>query len=403
MLLSPDTAGCSLRPLLDVGLQPLANRYRSGPGDPDELFPLCLGISETSGLIAQLMPAPASAVRSRFPWIRYNEAEAHLDDLCDRICRLPGTSTASSVLGISYKDDSTLSRLAARGFRGTRRLDVSADLGSREANAGLETIQERLTLPWARSFVEKHGEYDIVVARHILEHAHERTEFLEALRVLVRQGGYIVLEVPDCSKFLEAFDYTMLWEEHISYFTASTFRNVLNEEGFEPVWNLNYLYALENSLVTAVRKGPETPPNLTVADGGEAARAEIAKADRYAEGYAPLAAKMRDRLARYRREKGKIAILGAGHLACAFVNVLGVRDSIDLIVDDAAEKRGLFLPGSDIAIRPSSDLLGEGIKLCMLSVNHDAAGRVMARNEAFLRAGNEFCSIFRTGPLCLSL
>ena len=56
-------------------------------------------------------------------------------------------------------------------------------------------------------------------------------EFFRALVALTRPGGYIVIEVPDCQRALDAGDCTTLWEEHTLYFTPATFEQSLRLVG----------------------------------------------------------------------------------------------------------------------------------------------------------------------------
>src|SRR5438477_5075076 len=46
---------------------------------------------------------------------------------------------------------------------------------------GVETIQDRLTPETAAEIARNRGEADLLIVRHILEHAHQPLRFLEAL------------------------------------------------------------------------------------------------------------------------------------------------------------------------------------------------------------------------------
>ena len=99
-------------------------------------------------------------------------------------------------------------------------------------------------------------------------------------------------------------------------------------------------------------------------------------------------------MAAFRSAQGRIAVFGAGHLSCAWINFLGARDHIDFVVDDDPRKRSLFMPGSRLPIFASSQLLERGIKLCLLSVSKESEARVIGNHRAFLGGGGIFASIF---------
>lgn len=391
----------TIDPLIDFGPQPLTNRFIGRDGGADETHLLQLGISQRHRIVQQLDPATPDTIRARFSWIKYNEAEDHLDDLVARLVQLPGVTPNSPVVGLTYKDTSTLTRLSKHAFRSVRGIDAQRDLDCREPNSGLETIQHRVTATWADLFSAHHGRSDLVVARHVLEHSHNPGAFLDALGRLVRPGGYVVLEVPDSTTALASLDYTMPWEEHVFYFTSGSFRAALAASSFELVDFIVYPYALENSLV-AILRSTGAGRMSERADGAPSAE-DVDLVHRYAAEFGKARTATRQFLADYRSRQGKIAVLGAGHAACTYINLLGISDCIDFIVDDSAEKQACLLPGCRKAIKPSVALILEQIKLCLLSVNHNAEDKVVARNAQFVRQGGEFRSIFRSSSRCLPL
>jgi hypothetical protein len=397
-----DTHGTrSLETLIDFGRQPLTNRFLRNQHETEETFPLALGIDPATGLVQLLQPAAVDAVRSRFDWIKYNEAEDHLDDLTDRISRLPGIGPHSRILALSYKDDTLIERLRRKGFIHASRLDLRGDLEIDELNAGLETIQQALSPRWAREYVTRHGHVDVVIARHIWEHCHQPADFIVAAKTLATPEGYVVLEVPDCSTLLESHDYSMPWEEHVLYFTPFTFAQTLTATGLSVVEHLVYPYPLENSLVAIARaQSPASSPALAVPGD---VTTELARARQYAAAFSGQLEALRALLTGHRKSCGEIALLGAGHSACMFINLHQLGDLLAFIVDDAPVKQGLFMPGSRLPIKTSGELLSRNISLCILSVNHNAEDRVVARNAAFEAAGGEFRSLYRTSPRRLPL
>jgi hypothetical protein len=205
--------------LLDLGPQPISTRFLTSRRDENPTHPLQLAVCKNCGMVQLVNPPPATLLRPQVDWLTYNEPEAHLDSLVGEINRLAGISSQSVIAGVSFKEDTTLARFNRLGYGNTWRIVPVDDLGADVNWVGVETIQERLTPECARAIAAHRGLADVVVARHILEHAHQPSVFLEALQELVKPGGYVVLEVPDCSRALGDLDYTTLWEEHTLYFT----------------------------------------------------------------------------------------------------------------------------------------------------------------------------------------
>lgn len=376
--------------LIDAGPQPIGNRYLRSAEEPELRHPMRVAQCPGCGVVQLVDPVPAAELVPPFDWITYNEPEGHLDDLAGRIRSLPGVGPESLVVGISYKDDTTLARLSRLGLGRTYRLDLERDLEIGEPRAGLETIQARVTPARSRELSAAHGRADVLLVRHILEHAHDPRQFLDALIELVRPGGYLVFEVPDCSRALDTADCTTLWEEHVLYFTPRTFQSAFRLAGLTPHQFLVYPYSTENSLVAIVRR--EGLPASEVPFEG--LHEELERARRFAAELQERRHRVSRRLEQARVETGRIAIFGAGHLACTFVSMMGVEHLVDFAVDDHPAKRGLYLPGSRIPIRDSASLLEEGVGLCLLALSPESEAKVVERNQEFLRLGGQFASIF---------
>lgn len=346
--------------LLDFGLQPVCSHFLRSSGEQVERHPLVLAVCLETGLVHLRTPFPMEALVPRFDWIKYNEPEDHLDQMVKNIMRLPGITPQSSICGISYKDDSILARFERLGFDHAWRIDPRLDLGITDPNANIESVQHALTGDRAGEIAHLRGQADIVVVRHILEHAENPREFVSALKTLLAPGGYLVVEVPDCQKSLERSDYTMVWEEHTLYFTEHTLRSFSGAAGLDAHLLERYTYPFEDSLVAYFQPSAPLAPEVDVA-------CEIERARGYAVNFPAYRNATQSFFEKHQTEK--IALFGAGHLSCAFINLFNLSPYIQFVADDNPHKQGLRMPGSALPIRPSSALPQEHVQLCLLGVN----------------------------------
>lgn len=374
--------------LLDLGVQPLCNRLPCNSEEEEVRHALILAQCSNCGLVQLADFAPASLLKPP-SLVSYNEPEGHLDRLLGEIVALPGVTNSSRVVGLTYKDRSFLQRLQERGFERVLPLDPVNDLGIKDPNAGLETVQARVTAGRLSALVEHFGRPKVMVVRHVLEHAHRLGDFLLALEHVLSPDGYLILEVPDCSNSLDHNDYSMPWEEHIAYFTPATLPFALARFGWRIERMFCYPYTLENALVAVARPAGEQQ-EMPCHD----AAPELARGRTFAASFESTRERWHDELTAFRRREGECALLGAGHLGITFVNVLGIHEHLRFAVDDAPEKAGRYIPGSKLPIRPSSALVEEGIRLCLTSVSPESESRVIQRNDTFTRQGGHFASIF---------
>lgn len=379
---------------LDVGRHPVSSFFLKEKDAPERDFRLALGQCDDCGTIQSTEVLPHDALIPPYDWMFAREPEEHLDKVVDQIVALPGVTTDSVIGALTYKDDTTVERFARKGFKRSWRVKVKEDLGVTDPAANIETVQKLTTPERMAAIAATHGPADVFIVRHIMEHAEDLHAFIGGIAALVKPNGIVMVEVPDCTTSLRLRDYCMVWEEHSLYLTPETFAPLLTIGGFEPIRTDVYPLPFENSMVQLARKtGKPGPVRID-----PAARAQAGLLASYAEGYDPARRELRSALERFRAEKGPIALFGAGHLACAFANFMGVADLIEFVADDTPQKQDKFLPGARLPILPSAALVDRGIALCLLALSINNENAVIGRNEPFVRAGGTFRSIFRASP-----
>lgn len=386
--------------LINFERQPISNRFLSANSLTEApRFPLQLRVDLHTGLIHQGKPFPVAELKPHYDWLTCFEPEDHLDELVQELIKLPGVSHASVFGAYSFKDDSTLDRLEKLGYRNNWRIDPARDLGIFDPCANVESYQCALTPYKVEEILTHHGPADVFIVRHVLEHAYDLPEFIEAIRHMVSPGGYIVWELPDCQRAFSTGDCTMVWEEHIFYFTSVTFKKLLIDSGFSIFHFKSVSYPLENSLV-AITQEAQINKNRVKADPHLVAE-EIVRAQMFVQIFARRRIDIRKKLESLHKERGAIAIFGAGHLSVAFISLMQVEDLIVFVVDDNPNKKGLHMPVGKLPIIGSEALSTGEIKVCLLGLNPQNHEKVIAKHRRFLEQGGIFASIFPGGKLDL--
>lgn len=387
--LNLDTSG---ELLFDFGLQSVSNRFPTDKTDNVPSFPLQLRIEPDTGLIHLGKPFPVEELKPHYDWLTCFEPEDHLDDLVEKLTQLPGVTTSSVFGAYSFKDDSTLARLAALGYQRQWRIDPVQDLRVEDPCANVETYQMALNIERATEICARRGAADVMIVRHVIEHAYDLPGFINAIRSMVSPGGYIVWELPDCERALDMGDCTTIWEEHIYYFTAFTFRQLLQQSGFTIDYYDSVNYPLENSLVAIVRDTQAAAPAASP-DPVEVEK-EIVRAHNFVQAVTGRKRRLRDRLAAIREQHGNIAIFGAGHLSAAFLSLMDVADQVCCVIDDNPNKKGRLMPVGGLNIVGSDALYSGDIGVCLLGLNPQNQPRLIERHRKFVEQGGIFASIF---------
>ena len=378
--------------LADFGPQPVGHHFLESPDAHADTHPIVLGQCESCGLAQLIHPILPAKLVPRVDWIRYNEPEAHLDALVETLTQLPGLDRQARILGLTYKEDSSLRRFQERGFTQTSRLDMVSDLQIPNPCAGVEWVQHQLKpglLPHLRA---RHGSPQLILVRHIIEHTHDTPGFLATFREWVDPKGYVVFELPDCARGFDLLDYTTFWEDHSLYFVESTFKATLERHGLEVAAFLRYPGPYEHCLVAVTRPRPTLrPPSLDFVP------AERVRVRRFAENFTARREAIRAQLAAWRAQ-GPIALFGAGHQASTFLSLVGVPDLIDFVIDDHPRKAGRFMPGCALPIVTSEFARQSNANVWLSTVGAESERRILEKNQDFVRKGGRFVSIYPTQP-----
>lgn len=372
----------SVAPILDFGHQPVSSRFGRTPMIPGDLHPLTLGQCESCSTLQLIHSFPTEVLRPDRPML-YREPERHLDDVIADILNLNTGRSAHTAFGLTYKDASALDRLRTKGFHKTWH-PVPADFGITEPFANIETVQAHVTPESMVRMRRDHGNADILVARHILEHCDDPLRFLAGVSEIMEPEAILVVEVPDCTKSLCLQDYAMVWEEHTLYFTPATVRSLFAAAGFE-ILSLRIHPCPFEDLVVAIAQKTDKP-SATDAPS----RDELDLARKYADYFPVWTDKIRQWLAQATQPR---CLFGAGHLTAAFVNYHRVAEFFEFVVDDNDWKTGNLLPGTALPILPSSRLIGMSGGTCFLGVSPELESRIREQNAPFLRSGGSMASL----------
>jgi SAM-dependent methyltransferase len=376
--------------ILDLGPQSVASHFAATPSTHAILHHLALAFCQDCGIVQIAEPFPARDLLPPHDWISYREPESHLDAAVERICGLAELTKSASVAGISAKDRTTLARLHARGFDKLRVLDPRPDLGAASPHAGVESVQALLTPQKAEEIVARCGPFDLVVARHIAEHAEEPWRFMRALAALLAPNGHLVLEIPDCSANLARQDYAMIWEEHVLYLTAETAPHLLAAAGCTEISRDAHSLPFEDVIVLIGRKS-DRPARPHIADEVGARHRDLAH--RFGAAFDEWTHRIDRVLCELTRDGRRLAAYGAGHLTCAFLDFHDVAHHFAFVVDDTPQKHGLFLPKSKLPIVPRQQLDPRTISACLFGLSPQLEDRIIAGNAAYTDRGGRFYSM----------
>ena len=390
-------SGQDLKSLVSFGLQPLSTHFSQFPESRQEAerHLLSFGVCRHCGTMQLVDRFPLGALQEKNPKVQFREPRGHLSKVVDVLLAHKVFREYSSVLGLSYIDADLLEMLPV-GKKSPRIVLHELALPEWGADIGLETMQAVLCkTETLERVLALNGVADFLSARFILEHAESANRFLKSLRGLVKPGGYLLIEVPDASKIIRYQNHALIWEDHFTYFVSDTLLALANSCGLEIVCIDTYSYPHEDvlSLLARVPIGNMSSRELYV-PSIQMPNLDLAA---FAASYAGAVKKIHKAIESKASSNGGIAIFGAGHHASKFVNFYGLGKWLQFAVDDNRLKAGLFLPGTDLKVKTSEDLLASDVSLCISTLSPEGECKVRSSLPSYFSDGRDFYSAFFTG------
>ena len=362
--------------VLDLGAMPIAHRLLDRANASEERFPFSIWSCERCGFAQILDAIPPEILYSGF---NYNfsswKPEPHLDD---ELSVVVDGASPKRALDVGCNDGLFLSRLRERGVEHVVGLEPNPVPGGIARSRGIDVYATMLDGAAAERIVAEQGRFDVVSTRQVLEHVHDLRVFLDAMRTLVREGGYLFVDIPDFEPARDAGDCSVLWEEHVSYFTESSLVAVLRRHGFLP--EVVRRYNFSGGTLALLCRRAATPESFVAP---ATAAADVAAGRDFGERVREYGSRLRAVLGRARAGGARIVLYGVGVRACTLTNGLRLDGCFDTAVDDQPERVGKFMPGTRLAIAsPEIFADGSGPIVCVLAVNNENEAKVRARFDA---------------------
>ena len=380
-----------IKKLIDFCDQPVSHHYISKENDSSEIEYLRLSLCQCydCGLIQLEETAGINSYKIFYPWVRQSEPESHLDDLVRKITCLTGITKNSTIWGLSYKDKTTVDRFSNHGFKNCNTMDYNLFLNSGDQKNNIVLIQSIINKKSLKKLQSIYGKPNVVICRHLLEHSHETSEFIASLKMLVEGGNYVVIELPDCSRHIQNLDYTMLWEEHITYYTENSIKSLLSIFSMQIVHSEVYEYPYENCLTLIVTDNLQKDKLFVkekIIEG-------INAFNNYSDSFKVVKTKINTLFKKLKSKNKKLAIYGSGHIASTFINIFDLKKYIEFVIDDDKNKFELLMPGNGLSIVPSDKIISENIDVCFTAMSYENEQKVVKNNSKYLKMGGLMISI----------
>ncbi len=345
---------------IELSSQASANRFVSPDklDQPEGKSPLTTFVCNTCLLVQLAEEKSASdiftadyAYYSAYASSWVEHARRYVDMAVDRF----GLGRNSFVVEIASNDGYLLQHLVNRGIP-CLGIDPAAQAAQDAQLRGVDTVVDFFNESLADKLVLEKKAADLLVGNNVLAHVPEINDFVRGISVLLKPQGVVTMEFPHVMKLIEDIQFDTIYDEHFSYFSFHTVKNIFAEHGLT-LFDVEELPTHGGSLRIFGKKTEESKAKISTAVNRMQEKERTAGLDQIG-GYLGLQKKVDDICRKFneflsdQRQSGKIvAAFGAAAKGNTFLNTCGVTaDQIDFVVDDTPAKQGKYLPQSHIPI-----------------------------------------------------
>ena len=330
----------TLELLIDFGMQPIINKLSEDKDYKHSNYPFKLGHCASCNFLGLMEFIEPDVLYENHLTPSSWKNQPHIPRLVDLISTLMGVKENNTILEIGSNDGNFLEALRDKGYKKLYGVEPTINTFNTSINKGFEVHNCFFNKKNAEEIFSSNF-FDLVVTRQVLEHIPDLHDFLEGITHLLKDGGSLIIEVPDSQYNLDYLDYA-LWEEHVNYFTINTIRNLLKRHSFEVIYYEGTLFSGKALTVFCQKvKSLATIPSEH--------KKELSGILKYKDCWHEYNKGIKEFVDSVNKP---IAIYGCGVRSCNLINFTGISNSIHSFVDDQKEKQGLYVPGSSLSIRP---------------------------------------------------
>jgi predicted SAM-dependent methyltransferase len=351
----------SILPILDLKKITSSNNFKK---NKIKNIPVKIGLNLNNGTIKLIKRISFDLIKTPHKWLLYNEPEFHLDRVSLSICKIINKKI-NNILCITYKDFSLAHRIKKILNNKLIKIFSAEKLFNNGKKTCIQSILENI-VNFSDNNKDNKKLCDIIFVRHIWEHVYDQKKFLKNLFLFTHSDTIFYFEVPDCEKLIKKFDYTMIWEEHIYYYTQKTFLYSLSSNSFRIIKFLRFKQNYEDILCAVAVRDKNKLSHIPSSSFSN--KKEILLAKKYAFRFNFFKKYFKKKIVKI-SQKGDIAVYGASHMFNIFFNIFEIEKFIKYIVDDNTYKQNKFMLERNVVIKDFNYLKRNPPKSCIIAIN----------------------------------
>jgi SAM-dependent methyltransferase len=363
-----------LKPYLNLGFTPAADSFVTDAflhqDDPSYPLEVCLcpncGISQLSYTVP-----PEILYKYDYPYesSTTQTGRAHFFDLAGVVVEKFQLGSNDLVIDVGSNVGVLLDGFRTRGCR-TIGIEPSGNIAEKALARGIQTINDFISPKLAAHIVQDNGQASAVCITNVFAHIHDLDGFMEAINILLSDGGVLIIEAPHFLKLIKNCEYDTIYHEHLLYISVRPLNHLFLRYGFM-VSDVEEVSIHGGSVrIYVSRIGNNEPTDAVAKVIAAEERAGVFDFERLT-GFSKDVMAHRKKLVKLLRtlkEEGRTLVgVSAPAKGMTLLNFCGIGvDLLDFITEKSDMKIGRYTPGTHIPVLADSELISKNPDYALL-------------------------------------
>lgn len=338
---------------LDLGLQPLANKYPTKEQfKTEDFFPLevffctqCKNVQLGTLVSRERMFENYYYLSSVNPGL-----VRHFEALANKL------SSAKLVVDIGSNDGILLKPLKTLGVRAVG-VEPSVNVSKIANDAGLMTITSFFDSATVEKIKKEYGKADVVVASSVFTHLENPHQLIDDVKNLMTDGGACIIEVEYIGNILKSIQFERFYLDRVFYYSLTSLKHLFEAHGMY-IADVEHIEPHGGSIRVTVKKGQDSASgNVARLLAEEEKELTLSTLKEFKQDVHTHTAAFRAKLEEYKKSNLNVAGYGAPARVSTICNYGSIGpELIEFIIDDSPLKQNRFSPGTHIPIVPKEHL-----------------------------------------------
>jgi SAM-dependent methyltransferase len=350
---------------LDLGTTPLSNSFlnKSDLNNDEPFFPLQVYVCEKCYLFQLKQFKTPNEIFSNYAyfssysssWLKH--AENYVNMIVDRF----SFNQNSLVVELASNDGYLLQYFNKKNIP-VLGIEPAENIAKIAIENNINTTVDFFSENLAYNLKNNGKQADLIIANNVLAHVPELNDFVEGIKILLKNNGIATIEFPYLLNLIEENQFDTIYHEHFSYFSLFTVMNIFSFHDLK-IFDVEEIPTHGGSLRLYIKHKKNNIFSITdnvkiVLDKEKEAKLDDINTYKLFSNKVYLSKqKLNNFFELCKKSNKKIIGYGAPAKGNTLLNFCKI-DSIMLpfTVDKSLQKQGLYLPGTHIPIKSPEEI-----------------------------------------------